>query len=53
MKSFELAERNFKHLIFQESGEYVPLIYEIEDYRNISTKIQSLKDIREDLSKTK
>jgi len=36
----------------QESGEYVPMIYEIEDYRNISTKIKSLEELREELRKT-
>jgi len=36
----------------QDSGEYVPMIYEIEDFRNISTKIKSLQDLHENLSKT-
>ena len=28
------------------------MIYEIEDYRNISTKINSLEELREELRKT-
>merc|ERR1712066_745027 len=34
----------------QESGEYVPMLYEIEYFRNISTKIKILQDLGEELA---
>jgi len=37
----------------QESGEYVPLLYEMEYFRNISTKIKTLQDLGEELASVK
>ena len=37
---------------FQESGEYVPMLYEVEYFRNISTKIKTLQDLGEELANT-
>ena len=50
-KEFSLAR--LQSSCFQESGEYVPLLYEMEYFRNISTKIETLQDLGEELASEK
>ena len=50
-KEFSLAR--LQSSCFQESGEYVPLLYEMEYFRNISTKIKTLQDLGEELASEK
>ena len=51
--SEEFSLARLESYCFQESGEYVPLLYEMEYFRNTSTKIKTLQDLGEELASVK